>query len=169
MPDPVLWSRVSQLHDALTGAGAAPARGSLSGETLEAESRLALIRERLHQHLGVAATPAAPVPSRLAGQLRDLLDGAVTTSLTLREAAARLEAHPDALVRSFSAAYGLPPHRYLIGRRIDLARRMLLAGQPVAEVAVAAGFADQPHLTRHFARQIGTTPARYASGRFARA
>ncbi|MGY1840981.1 MULTISPECIES: helix-turn-helix domain-containing protein [unclassified Modestobacter] len=57
--------------------------------------------------------------------------------------------------------HGLPPRRYLTGRRVDRARRLLLAGVPPAEVATAAGFYDQAHLTRHFRRMLGTTPAAY--------
>ncbi len=150
--DPLLHERVRQLHVAL----AAP------GDALEAESRLALIRDRLHQRLNASDQPPAATAPRLATQLRDLLDSRIP-GVTLREAGAELGAEPATLVRSFTAAFGLPPHRYLIGRRIDTARRLLLAGQPVADVAAAAGFHDQPHLTRHFKRQIGTTPARYAA------
>ncbi|MFB7464272.1 helix-turn-helix domain-containing protein [Streptomyces sp. NPDC056224] len=74
--------------------------------------------------------------------------------------------HPTHLIRSFTAAYGLPPHAYLTGRRVALARRLLLAGAPPAAAATAAGFYDQAHLTRHFGRHVGTSPARYArSGR----
>lgn len=65
-------------------------------------------------------------------------------------------------MRSFTHAYGLPPHRYLTGRRIEAARRRLLDGQPIADVAVAVGFHDQAHLHRHFVRHVDTTPARYA-------
>jgi transcriptional regulator GlxA family with amidase domain len=37
---------------------------------------------------------------------------------------------------------------------------------PTADVATAAGFYDQSHLTRHFKRFLATTPARFAaSGR----
>ncbi|WP_237767586.1 helix-turn-helix domain-containing protein [Serinicoccus sp. CUA-874] len=53
------------------------------------------------------------------------------------------------LVRSFSASYGIPPHRYVHGRR-DHARRLLLTGLPAGQVAVDAGFSDQAHFTRHF-------------------
>lgn len=49
-----------------------------------------------------------------------------------------------------------------MSRRVDLARRLLLGGQPAGEVATAAGFYDQSHLTRHFKRVLGTTPGRYA-------
>ena len=70
---------------------------------------------------------------------------------------------PAHLVRCFSTTFGIAPHRYLIGRRIDAARRKLLDGEPAARVAVEVGFHDQAHLTRHFRRYVGTTPARYAS------
>jgi AraC-like DNA-binding protein len=42
------------------------------------------------------------------------------------------------------------------------ARRRLLAGEPIAEIAAGTGFVDQSHLTRQFKRVMGTTPARYA-------
>lgn len=155
LTDPVLRHRVGQLHAALRAADGA----------LEAESRLALIRSRLYEHLDPRTRTVRPAAdSGLAGQLRDLLDSRVADGLTLREAAEVLHAHPDSLVRAFTAAFGLPPHRYLIGRRIDNARRLLLAGTPVGEVAAATGFHDQAHLTRHFRQQVGATPARFARG-----
>ncbi len=73
-----------------------------------------------------------------------------------------MHAHPTHLVRAFSGAFGIAPHQYVMSRRVDLARRLLLGGQPPGEVATAAGFYDQPHLTRHFKRVVGTTPGRYA-------
>lgn len=149
LPDELLRRRVVQLHASLA-------------EPLAAESRLALIGDRLREHLGGAAPAAAP--DRLATDLRDLLDAHLVDGLTLRAAAAALHAHPAHLVRRFGAAFGLPPHRYLVGRRVEAARRRLLAGQPIAEVAVAVGFHDQAHLHRHFTRLVGTTPARYARG-----
>jgi AraC-like DNA-binding protein len=152
LDDPLLRRRVHQLHGAL----------ELPGAGLEAESRLALISDRIRQHLRGPAP--APVPNRLAAGLRDLLDAHMVDGLTLREAAARLHAHPAHLVRSFGQAYGLPPHRYVTGRRVEAARRRLLAGEPVAQVAVGVGFHDQAHLHRHFTRLVGTTPGRYARG-----
>jgi AraC-like DNA-binding protein len=155
MRDPVLRDRISRLHAAL----------SEPGDPLEAQSRLVLIRERLRQHLagGPPATVAARDPG-LADRLRALLDSRSPAGLPLAEAARLLHAHPAHLVRAFTREYGLPPHRYLTGRRVDLARRLLLAGHPPAEVATAAGFYDQSHLSRHFSRMLGTTPARYAGG-----
>jgi AraC-like DNA-binding protein len=48
------------------------------------------------------------------------------------------------------------------GRRVDLARRLLLDGMPPSLAAAEAGFYDQAHLTRHFKRALGTSPGRYA-------
>lgn len=66
------------------------------------------------------------------------------------------------LLRGFSRTTGLTPHAYLRQRRATLARRLLAGGIPPAEAALAAGFADQSHLTRVFARFYGMTPGAYA-------
>lgn len=157
LADDLLRRRVDALHGALAGAlGGAP------DEPLEAESRLALIADRIRRHLRAAT--AEPAPDGLPARLRDLLDARTAEGITLREAAAELHAAPEHLVRSFARAYGLPPHRWLTGRRVELARRRLLDGQPIAEVAVAVGFHDQAHLHRHFTRLVGTTPGRFRGG-----
>ncbi|RAJ33178.1 AraC-like DNA-binding protein [Kitasatospora sp. SolWspMP-SS2h] len=156
LADPLLRRRVGQLHTLL----------GRPGEELEAESRLALIAERLRHHLRPRATAAAPAPAAgLAHGLRDLLDARLTERTTLADAADRLHAHPAHLVRTFTAAFGLPPHQYLTTRRIDRARRLLLDGHPPAAVATALGFHDQSHLARHFRRIVGTTPGRFAGRR----
>ena len=69
------------------------------------------------------------------------------------------------LVRSFTRQFGVSPHAYVIGRRIDAARRDLLRGARPADVAAAVGFCDQAHFTRHFKRHTSMTPARFARSR----
>ncbi len=149
LDDALLRTRVHQLHRSLADPGA----------ELESESRLALIADRIAARLGAVVTPGR---GSLAEQLRDLLDARLVPGLALRDAARLLHSHPAHLVRAFSAAFGLPPHRYLTGRRIEAARRRLLNGEPIADVATAVGFHDQAHLHRHFVRLVGTTPARFA-------
>ncbi|WP_246060557.1 helix-turn-helix transcriptional regulator [Nocardioides dongxiaopingii] len=149
--DGTLRAEVSRLHEALVD----PA------EAFEAEDRLASVAARLDALLG-APQPSRHVDHGTASRLRELLDARTGTGLTLVEAARLVGVSPTHLVRSFSAAYGIAPHRYLTGRRIDRARRLLLAGTPPASVAVAVGFHDQPHLTRQFRRYLGVTPAAYA-------
>lgn len=133
------------------------------GDELEAEVRLALVVDGLRQRLAGASAPAVVRRDRpLAHRLRALLDSRVVEGLSLADASAVLGAHPTHLVRAFGVEFGVPPHRYLTGRRLDRARRLLLAGTPPAQVATAVGFHDQAHLTRHFRRLLGVTPAVFA-------
>jgi AraC-like DNA-binding protein len=152
MRDGALRDRISRLHAALRSPG----------EVLQAESRLALVSDRLRQHLADRPQATTVRDAGLADRLRELLDASVPSGLSLVDAAAQLGRSPAYLVRAFTREYGLPPHRYLTGRRLDLARRLLLDGRPPAAVATDAGFYDQSHLTRHFVRMLGTTPTRYA-------
>jgi AraC-like DNA-binding protein len=64
--------------------------------------------------------------------------------------------------RQFRALYGTSPYRYSLLRRLDLARDRLCGGMPLAELALATGFADQAHFTRMFRSAYGITPGRYA-------
>ena len=66
------------------------------------------------------------------------------------------------LVRRFRAQTGLTPHGFQTNLRIARARTLIAAGETLADVAAACGFADQPHLTRTFRRTVGVTPGRYA-------
>ncbi|MFI6828061.1 AraC family transcriptional regulator [Kribbella sp. NPDC050241] len=150
--DPLLRHRLHQLHGVL-----------LDGrEDLEAQSRLTLIEVRLRQHLrrNVLDPPDRRDPG-IAARLRDVLDANVPAGITLDDASKLVPAHPAHLVRAFSREFGMPPHRYLTGRRVDLARRYLLDGHPPADVATLAGFYDQSHLNRHFRKMLGVTPASF--------
>jgi len=150
--DPLLRHRIHQLHGVLKDGV----------EDLEAQSRLTLIEERLAQHLRrQVIDPPDRADAGVAARLRDLLDAHVPDGITLEDASKLVHAHPAHLVRAFSREYGMPPHRYLTGRRVDLARRYLLDGRPTAEVATLAGFYDQSHLNRHFRKLLGVTPASF--------
>ena len=150
--DPLLRHRIHQLHGVLKDGV----------EDLEAQSRLTLIEERLAQHLRrQVIDPPDRADAGVAARLRDLLDAHVPDGIKLEDASKLVHAHPAHLVRAFSREYGMPPHRYLTGRRVDLARRYLLDGRPTAEVATLAGFYDQSHLNRHFRKLLGVTPASF--------
>jgi len=152
--DPELRRRVAELHVLLRQPG----------EELEAQSHLADIVERLRAGLGFPA-----LPDRLdrtpAYRLRDLLEQHVVPGLSLDDASRALHFDPAYLVRSFSREFGMSPHRYLVSRRVDLARRLILGGEPLWSAATGSGFYDQPHLTRHFKRIMGVSPHAFAAGR----
>jgi AraC-like DNA-binding protein len=152
--DPRLRRLISELHHTIRRPG----------EDLAAETHLAEITEQLQARLGRPTLPAGldRTPAR---RLRDLLEEHVVAGLSLRDAARELHFHPAYLVRSFTAEFGMPPHQYLISRRVDLARRLILGGDPLSSVATDSGFYDQPHLIRHFKRILGVSPRGFATDR----
>src|SRR5262249_3864079 len=84
-----------------------------------------------------------------------------TPPLGQMAAVARLSVYHFA--RQFKAATGLPPHQYVIARRVERAKHLLQQGRDLslAEVAADAGFSDQSQFCRHFKRLVGVTPGRF--------
>lgn len=61
--------------------------------------------------------------------------------------------------RSFRRSVGMAPHRWLMQRRIEVAKETLRDGRlSLTDVAAACGFCDQSHLTRAFKRMVGVSP-----------
>jgi AraC-like DNA-binding protein len=154
VPDADLRHDVAALHNALECAD----------DLLEAETTLAFVTERIGRSLGkpVEEPPQASGPD-LAEQLRAYLDEHLFEVVTIGAAAGGLGAAPTQLARAFSAVFGIPPHAYVIGRRLEAARDRILDGQPLADVAAEVGFYDQAHLSRRFNEFLGTTPGRFRS------
>lgn len=157
LADPALRTALSLLHDCLIG----------QPELLDAQTRLALIAERIRMHLTQHFDPAAASNQArkeplIAARFRELLDEHVTEPLNLESAAAILSRSAPHLIRSFRREFGVSPYAYVVGRRIDKARSLLLQGVRPAEVALSVGFYDQAHFTRHFKKHTSTTPARFA-------
>jgi AraC-like DNA-binding protein len=64
--------------------------------------------------------------------------------------------------RAFKRSLGVPPHQWLLRRRVERAKCMLRdVNEPLADIAIACGFSDQSHLTRVFTHHTGITPRRW--------
>lgn len=69
---------------------------------------------------------------------------------------------PYYFCRSFKQSTGITPHRYVLQRRMELAKRLLEQSSGyLAEIARQVGFADQSQFTRVFHRIVGMTPSEY--------
>ena len=65
------------------------------------------------------------------------------------------------LSRDFRTLYGTSPYRFVTLRRLDRFRGLALDGFTLVDAALAAGFHDQSHMTRHFTRCYGVSPLRW--------
>jgi AraC family transcriptional regulator len=95
-------------------------------------------------------------------RLIDFIEENVAGDLSLDVMAAEVEISPLYLARAFKAAIGQSPHRYVLSRRIELAKELLRdTEQPILDVALASGFSSQSHLSHWFMRLVGVAPAAY--------
>ena len=94
---------------------------------------------------------------------RDLLEAAFGKGVSSAELEAVTGLTRYVLARHFRLCLGTSPYRYLIMRRLDRARALIRRGTPLAEAALASGFADQSHMTRHFRKAHGLSPGRWAA------
>jgi AraC-like DNA-binding protein len=97
-----------------------------------------------------------------AEHVRATIDARYASRLTLAELVGVAGVSPFHLVRTFTKAFGLPPHAYLNQVRVRRAKELLHRGVSPAQAALAVGFFDQSHLGRHFKRTVGVSPARFA-------
>lgn len=147
--DPLLYQGLLHLHHQLVQGPDPLAREvacHLFSRQLLARLTPASWDDRPPQHL-----------QRAAELMQD--DSASPLSLAKLSAVAGLT--PSHFVRAFSHHYGMTPHAYLLDRRIRHARTLLRQGQPLAEVALASGFADQAHFQRQFKRRVAATQGQY--------
>jgi AraC-like DNA-binding protein len=89
---------------------------------------------------------------------RDFIDARLAHDVSLDELARVTQHDRWQLSRDFRTLLGTSPYRYLILRRLDRAREMMLNGHTIADAAAACGFADQSHFGRSFKKSFGMTP-----------
>lgn len=138
----------------------AGATTTITAAPLAREERLTVLLADL---LGGLLVPAGrpTIPPGIA-RARAAIDDDPAAAHDLAGLAAIAETGRFQLIRSFTRATGFTPHAYVLERRVQLARRLITTGTPLAEAAAAAGFADQSHMTRHMTRRLGATPGIWA-------
>lgn len=145
--------------------------GGLGGE-LYAESLanvLALHLLRHHSSLGRNSKRKTEredgISKRSLERATDYINDNLSQKLTLTEIAGAAHMSPYHLARLFKAAIGLSPHQYVIHRRVERAKTLLVhTDLSIAEVAGAAGFANQSHLSSHVRRLLGVSPGALRRG-----
>jgi len=137
-------------------SGQPSGRFYLDGLTLAMASRLVM------QHSSVVKPPAERnegLSGRRLKQVLAFIEDQIAGDLSLEEIAAVAGVSPSHVKTLFRAAMGVPVHQYVIQRRVEHAKALLMKdGMSMAEVAAAAGFAHQSHLAKHMRRVMGVAP-----------
>ena len=154
-----------QLRVLMLAVGAELTAGA--GGPLAAESLANLLAVHLIRHVLTPRQPArrraGTLPRAKLRAVVEYVEEHLDGSPTLEQLAAVARLSPNYFVSQFKRATGLPPHQYVILRRVERARQLLQTGTELslAEVAAHAGFSDQSQLTHHFKRIIGVTPGQF--------
>jgi AraC family transcriptional regulator len=90
--------------------------------------------------------------------LHERLDG----DLALAELAKECGLSPGRFMRAFKKSFGVPVRRYLLHKRVEAAKSLLLhSNKSLLTVAFEIGFCDQPAFNRGFREIVGTSPGQW--------
>jgi len=156
---PHLRAAMAAVDAELTAGGA--------GGRLAAESLANVLAVHLIRHVLAPRRPERRRDGTLPrGRLRaavEYIEEHLDTGPSLEQMATVARLSPYHFARQFKAATGLPPHQYVITRRVERAKQLLQAwtALSLAEVAADAGFSDQSQFSRHFKHIVGVTPGQF--------
>jgi AraC family transcriptional regulator len=98
-------------------------------------------------------------------RLKEFIKDHLHEDLSLQDLANLVGLSECHFARRFRNSFGTAPHRYLLDRRLEMAREMLkVPSKTIAAVAVETGFCDQSHLTRWFKNRYNVTPHEWRKG-----
>ncbi|VVM95211.1 Virulence regulon transcriptional activator VirF [Pseudomonas fluorescens] len=149
--DPVLYEGLLELYRIVVDEQA---------EHLHKQSALVSYFSDVQQRLNPSDTPLREVNHKLE-RAAEYIREHCTEALKLEDICLAAELSPSYLIRAFKQYYGLTPHAFLVNLRIQFARTQLRNGELIADVALAAGFADQAHFQRAFKQHFAATPGQY--------
>jgi len=140
------------------------------GGPLVAELLANILAVQLIQHIWAPRRRApkqdGPLAQKKLRTVIEYIEAHLNASPTLEQMAAIVRLSPFHFARQFKQATGLPPHQYVISRRVERARELLQGGgnPSLVQVASHTGFVDPSQLIRHFKRHVGVTPGQFRQG-----
>jgi AraC family transcriptional regulator len=156
---PPLRAAMLAVNDELTAG--------VDGGRLAAESLANLLAVHLIRNASAPCPPTrrtygALPPQRLRAVV-EYIEDHIDANLTLEQMAAAAHLSAYHFARRFKASTGLPPHQYVVARRVERAKQFLQQNGDLslAEVAASFGFSDQSQFSHHFKRLVGVTPKQF--------
>jgi AraC family transcriptional regulator len=139
----------------------------VAGDRLAVESLANLLAVHLIRHVSAPRRPQrgrdGALPRARLRAVVEYVEEHLDPCPTLAQLAAVVRLSAYHFARQFKAATGLPPHQYVIMRRVARAKELMQTegGFSLADVAAHAGFSDQSQFTHHFKRMVGVTPGQF--------
>lgn len=168
---PIDWTEdpgLAQLAQQLLAEAAQPERGArLAVQTLAAMIGVRLLRTADRAAVSRACRTLSAARLR---RVEAFVEANLDQPLDLLALASVAALSPSHFARAFRATTGMPPHRWLMVRRVERAKAMIANTRlPIVEIALACGFASQSHMNDVFRRHMMPTPRHWRVGDFAEA
>jgi len=133
---------------------------SLVSSQLHTRPRIALLSglRRLEQN----TSPCGGLPPGALRRVREHIDAHLDQKIRVTDLARIAGLSTPHFSRAFKRGLGVAPQQYAVRKRIEKATRLLRdTDLKLSEIAQAAGFADQSHFAKCFARITGTSPSAF--------
>lgn len=103
-----------------------------------------------------------PIHSPTALKLKHYLDEHIENNISIKELGDYIHLSPSQTTRIFKNAFGITPYNYLLRKKIDTAKLMLLyTNMPVKEIALKLSFADEHYFSNYFKSKVGISPMKF--------
>ncbi|TDY22227.1 AraC family transcriptional regulator [Paraburkholderia sp. BL6665CI2N2] len=100
-----------------------------------------------------------PLAPKTAARVIEFIEAHLDQRLTLSELAALVGLSVPHFKALFRETLGMPVHQYVVQRRVERARTLLLQGKlSASQIALDTGFAHQSHMAHWMGRLLGVTP-----------
>ncbi len=91
-----------------------------------------------------------------------LIDDSLEAVVQIEDVAHHVNLSSAHFARTFRVSFGMTFSRFVLQRRLIRARSLMLdTPSKLADISLRCGFADQAHMTRHFSKEVGLSPARW--------
>jgi AraC family transcriptional regulator len=146
----IAWAMKSELELGSPSGGL-----YLDGLALSAAARLVAG----HSSVAVEERRYGGLDGRRLKRTLEFIEAHIAEELSLARLAAVAEMSVSHFRAGFRLSVGTAVHQYVIERRVERAKSLLMReGGSIAEIALAAGFTHQSHLSRHMQRSTGLSP-----------
>lgn len=135
-----------------------------AGESLYVDTLAHALGAHLLRRSGAEA-PTSPLETpaaRRLGRARDFIEASLAEDLSIETLADAAGMGVHAFPRAFARQFGMTPYQYVLQRRLERARELLVSTDlPIVEIALICGFSSQSHLSAAFRQRVGHSPAAY--------